>query len=233
MSDLSQYPITERWPAQHPDRLQLYSLPTPNGVKLSIMLEEIGLPYEFHLVDIMKDDQKTPEFLSLNPNGKIPAILDPNGPGGKPLALFESGASLQYLAEKTGKLLPSDPTRRWETIQWVHFQMGGIGPMFGQVGFFHKFAGKDYEGKRPLQRYVAESKRLIGVVEARLKGRQWIMDDDYSIADISMLGWIRALVGFYGAGELVEFDQFKEVAAWLERTLKRPAVDRGLSIPKR
>jgi GST-like protein len=233
MSDLSQYPITERWPAQHPDRLQLYSLPTPNGVKLSIMLEEIGLPYEFHLVDIMKDDQKTPEFLSLNPNGKIPAILDPNGPGGKPLALFESGASLQYLAEKTGKLLPSDPTRRWETIQWVHFQMGGIGPMFGQVGFFHKFAGKDYEDKRPLQRYVTESKRLIGVVEARLKGRQWIMDDDYSIADISMLGWIRALVGFYGAGELVEFDQFKEVAAWLERTLKRPAVDRGLSIPKR
>jgi GST-like protein len=233
MSDLSQYPITERWPAQHPDRLQLYSLPTPNGVKLSIMLEEIGLPYEFHLVDIMKDDQKTPEFLSLNPNGKIPAILDPNGPGGKPLALFESGASLQYLAEKTGKLLPSDPTRRWETIQWVHFQMGGIGPMFGQVGFFHKFAGKDYEDKRPLQRYVTESKRLIGVVEARLKGRQWIMDDDYSIADISMLGWIRALVGFYGAGELVEFDQFKEVAAWLERTLKRPAVDRGLSIPTR
>jgi GST-like protein len=233
MSDLSQYPITERWPAQHPDRLQLYSLPTPNGVKLSIMLEEIGLPYEFHLVDIMKDDQKTPEFLSLNPNGKIPAILDPNGPGGKPLALFESGASLQYLAEKTGKLLPSDPTRRWETIQWVHFQMGGIGPMFGQVGFFHKFAGKDYEDKRPLQRYVTESKRLIGVVEARLKGRQWIMDDDYSIADISMLGWIRALVGFYGAGELVDFDQFKEVAASLERTLKRPAVDRGLSIPKR
>lgn len=197
------------------------------------MLEEIGLPYEFHLVDIMKDDQKTPEFLSLNPNGKIPAILDPNGPGGKPLALFESGASLQYLAEKTGKLLPSDPTRRWETIQWVHFQMGGIGPMFGQVGFFHKFAGKDYEDKRPLQRYVAESKRLIGVVEARSKGRQWIMDHDYSIADISMLGWIRALVGFYGAGEPVEFDQFKEVAAWLERTLKRPAVDRGLSIPKR
>ena len=151
MSDLSVFPITTRWPAQHPDRLQLYSLPTPNGVKVSIMLEEIVLPYEVHLVDFNKDDQKTPEFLSLNPNGKIPAIIDPNGPGGKPLGLFESGAILQYLAEKTGKLLPSDPARRWHTIQWVHFQMGGIGPMFGQVGFFHKFAGKEIADKRPLE----------------------------------------------------------------------------------
>ena len=157
MPDLSAFPITKRWPAQHPDRLQLYSLPTPNGVKVSIMLEEIGLPYEVHLVDFSKDDQKTPEFLSLNPNGKIPAILDPDGPGGKPLPLFESGAILQYLAEKTGKLLPQDPARRWQTIQWLHFQMGGIGPMFGQVGFFHKFAGKDFEDKRPLQRYVDRS----------------------------------------------------------------------------
>jgi GST-like protein len=233
MSNLSQFPITKRWPAQHPDRLQLYSLPTPNGVKVSIMLEEIGLPYEVHLVDFGKDDQKTPEFLSLNPNGKIPAILDPNGPGGKPLALFESGAILQYLAERSGKLLPADPNRRWETIQWVHFQMGGIGPMFGQVGFFHKFAGKDYEDKRPLQRYVAESKRLLGVLDTRLKGRQWIMDDEYTIADIASLGWVRNLNGFYGAGELVEFDQFRNVAAWLERGLKRPAVERGLNIPRR
>ena len=170
MPDLSAFPITTRWPAQHPDRLQLYSLPTPNGVKVSIMLEEIGLPYEVHLVDFNKDDQKTPEFLSLNPNGKIPAILDPDGPGGKPLPLFESGAILQYLAEKTGKLLPKDPARRWQTIQWLHFQMGGIGPMFGQVGFFHKFAGKDFEDKRPLQRYVAEAKRLLGVMEMHLAG---------------------------------------------------------------
>ncbi len=199
MSDLSAFPITKRWPAQHPDRLQLYSLPTPNGVKVSIMLEEIGLPYEVHLVDFNKDDQKTPEFLSLNPNGKIPAILDPDGPGGKPLGLFESGAILQYLAEKTGKLLPSDAARRWQTIQWVHFQMGGIGPMFGQVGFFHKFAGKDFPDKRPLERYVAESKRLLGVMETRLVERQWIMDDDFTIADISMLGWVRNLIGFYGA----------------------------------
>jgi GSH-dependent disulfide-bond oxidoreductase len=233
MPDLSAFPITRRWPAQHPDRLQLYSLPTPNGVKVSIMLEEIGLPYEVHLVDFNKDDQKTPEFLSLNPNGKIPAILDPDGPGGRPLPLFESGAILQYLAEKTGKLLPQDPARRWQTIQWLHFQMGGIGPMFGQVGFFHKFAGKDFEDKRPLQRYVIEAKRLLGVMETHLQDRQWFMDDEYTIADISMLGWVRNLVGFYGAREIVEFDSFKNVPAWLERGLARPAVQRGVNIPKR
>lgn len=233
MSDLSSFPISRRWPARHPELLQLYSLPTPNGVKVSIMLEEIGLPYEVHLVDFGKDDQKTTEFLSLNPNGKIPAILDPNGPGGRPLPLFESGAILQYLAEKTGKLLPQDAARRYQTIQWVHFQMGGIGPMFGQVGFFHKFAGKDFEDKRPRDRYVGEAKRLLGVMETHLAGRQWFMDEDYTIADISMLGWVRNLIGFYGAGDLVEFTQFKSVAAWLERGLARPAVERGLNIPKR
>ncbi|WP_024509874.1 glutathione S-transferase N-terminal domain-containing protein [Bradyrhizobium sp. ARR65] len=233
MSDLSAFPITKRWPPRHPDQLQLYSLPTPNGVKVSIMLEEIGLPYEVHLVDFNKDDQKTAEFLSLNPNGKIPAIIDPNGPGGQPLPLFESGAILQYLAEKTGKLLPGDPARRWQTIQWVHFQMGGIGPMFGQLGFFHKFAGKDIPDKRPLERYVNESRRLLGVIEQRLGGRQWIMDDEYTIADISMLGWVRNLIGFYGARELVEFDRLTHVPAWLERGLARPAVQRGLDIPKR
>ena len=233
MSGLSAFPITTRWPAKHPDRLQLYSLPTPNGVKVSIMLEEIGLPYEVHLVDFGKDDQKTPEFLSLNPNGKIPAILDPNGPGAAPLGLFESGAILQYLAEKTGSVLPSDAARRWQTIQWVHFQMGGIGPMFGQVGFFHKFAGKEFAEKRPLERYVAESKRLLGVLEARLAGRQWIMDDDYTIADIASLGWVRNLIGFYGARELVGFDDFANVSGWLDRGLARPAVQRGLEIPKR
>ena len=233
MSDLSSFPITRRWPANHPDRLQLYSLPTPNGVKVSIMLEEIGLPYEVHLVDFNKDDQKTAEFLSLNPNGKIPAILDPDGPGGQPLGLFESGAILQYLAEKTGRLLPSDAARRWQTIQWLHFQIGGIGPMFGQLGFFHKFAGKEIADKRPLERYVAESKRLLGVMETHLGGRQWFMDDDYTIADISMLGWVRNLIGFYGARELVGFADFGNVAAWLDRGLARPAVQRGLDIPKR
>jgi GST-like protein len=233
MTDLSDFPITRRWPAQHPERLQLYSVPTPNGVKVSIMLEEIGLPYEVHLVDFNKNDQKTPEFLSLNPNGKIPAMIDPNGPGGKPLPLFESGAILQYLAEKTGKLLPTDAARRWQTIQWLHFQMGGIGPMFGQVGFFHKFAGKEIADKRPLERYVNESKRLLGVIDSRLAGRQWIMDDEFTIADISMLGWVRNLIGFYGARELVAFDGFANVSSWLDRGLARPAVQRGLDIPKR
>ncbi len=233
MSDLSNFPVTKRWPAKHPDRLQLYSLPTPNGVKVSIMLEEIGLAYEPHLVDIGKNESWTPEFLSLNPNGKIPAILDPDGPGGAPLALFESGAILIYLAEKTGKLMPMDPARRYETIAWLMFQMGGVGPMFGQVGFFHKFAGREYDDKRPLQRYAAESRRLLGVIETRLAGREWIMDGEYTIADVSLLGWVRNLIGFYGARELVEFDALSRVPAWLERGLARPAVQRGLEIPRR
>jgi GST-like protein len=231
MSDLSAFPIAQRWPARHPDRIQLYSLPTPNGVKVSIALEELGLPYEAHLVNIMKNESWAPEFLALNPNGKIPAIIDPDGPGGKPLGLWESGAILLYLADKTGKLLPADPGRRYETIQWVFFQMASVGPMFGQVGFFHKFAGKAFEDKRPLERYRDESKRLLGVLETRLDGRQWIMDDEYTIADIALVGWVRNLVGFYEAGPLVEFDKLKHVPAWLERTVARPAVERGLSIP--
>jgi GST-like protein len=233
MSDLSAFPITARWPAAHPDRIQLYSLPTPNGVKVSIALEELDLPYEPHLVDIMKNESQVPEFLSLNPNGKIPAIIDPDGPGGKPIGLFESGAILLYLADKTGRLLPADPARRYEAIAWVFFQMASVGPMFGQVGFFHKFAGKQIEDKRPLERYRDESKRLLGVLETRLDGRQWIMDDDYSIADISLLGWVRNLVGFYGAGERVDYASLKHVPAWLDRALARPAVQRGLEIPKR
>jgi GSH-dependent disulfide-bond oxidoreductase len=233
MSDLSVFPITRRWPVQHPDRLQLYSLPTPNGVKVSIMLEEIGLRYEPHTINIGKNETFTPEYLSLNPNGKIPAIIDPDGPGGAPLGLFESGAILQYLAEKTGKLLPADAARRFETIQWVHFQMSAVGPMFGQVGYFYKFAGREIADKRPLERYVAESKRLLGVLERRLDGRQWIMDDAYTIADISLLGWVRNLIGFYGARDIVAFDSFGQVSAWLERGLARPAVQRGLEIPKR
>jgi len=232
MTDLSDFPITRRWPAEHPDRLQLYSLNTPNGVKVSIMLEETGLPYEPHLVDITKNETWTPEFLSLNPNGKIPAIIDPDGPGGRPLGLFESGAILLYLADKTGHLIPSDPALRWETVQWLFFQMAAIGPMFGQLGFFNRFAGRDYEDKRPLQRYVAESKRLLGVLETRLGGREWIMGD-YSLADVATIGWVRNLVTFYEARELVEFDSLREVPAWLERGLARPAVQRGLEIPKR
>ena len=233
MADLSGFPITRRWPAQHPDRIQLYSLNTPNGVKASIMLEETGLPYEAHLVDFAKDDQKSPEFVSLNPNGKIPAMIDPNGPDGEPLALFESGAILLYLAEKSGRFIPKDPAGRWHAIQWVMFQMGGVGPMFGQLGFFNKFAGKDYEDKRPRDRYVAESKRLLGVMDASLAGKTWFLGDDYTIADISMLGWVRNLIGFYEARDLVAFDDYPNVAAWLDRGLARPAVQRGLEIPSR
>lgn len=233
MADLSAFDITKRWPAKNPDILQLYSFPTPNGVKVSIMLEEIGLPYEAHTIKIGEDETWTPEFLSLNPNGKIPAILDPNGPDGKPFGLFESGAILQYLAEKSGKLLPADPARRMETIQWVYFQMAGLGPIFGQLGFFHKFAGKEIEDKRPLTRYVNESKRLLGVLETRLDGRDWIMGNEYSIADIAILGWVRNLIGFYEAGDLVAYDTLKNVPAWLERGLARPAVQRGLDIPAR
>src|SRR3954452_9008362 len=232
MSSLADFPIAKRWPARYPERLQLYSLPTPNGVKVLIMQEEIGMPYEPHTIDFNKDDQKTPEFLSLNPNGKIPAIIDPDGPGGQPLGLFESGAILEYLAEKTGKLVPADPARRWQAIQWVHFQMGGIGPMFGQVGFFHKFAGKDYEDKRPRDRYVAEAKRLLGVLEQQLASHAWIAGDDYTIADIATFPWIRGLVGFYGAGDLVRFSQFTNVQRALDAFLARPAVQRGLTIPK-
>lgn len=233
MPDLSAFPITRKWPAEHPDRLQLYSLPTPNGVKVSIMLEELGLPYEPHLVSFERNDQLSPEFLSLNPNNKIPAILDPNGPDGKPLALFESGAILVYLADKTDSLIAPGASGRYETLQWLMFQMGGIGPMFGQIGFFNKFAGKDYEDKRPLQRYVDESKRLLAVLDRHLEGRDWIMGERYTIADIATFPWIRNLVGFYEAGDLVGFENFQNVKRVLERFLARPAVQRGLTIPKR
>jgi GSH-dependent disulfide-bond oxidoreductase len=232
MPDLSAFAITRKWPAQHPDRLQLYSLPTPNGVKVSIFLEESGLPYEPHRVRFDANDQLTPEFLSLNPNNKIPAILDPNGPGGQPLALFESGAILIYLADKTGQFMHKDMAARYETIQWLMFQMGGIGPMFGQLGFFHKFAGKDYEDKRPRERYVAESKRLLGVLEQRLAHRAWIMGDDYSIADIATFPWVHNLIGFYGAGELVGIENFSNVKRVLAAFVARPAVIKGLTIPE-
>ena len=233
MPDLSSFAITRKWPARHPDRIQLYSLPTPNGVKASIMLEETGLPYEPHLVRFDANDQMSPEFLSLNPNNKIPALLDPNGPGGKPLPLFESGAILIYLADKSGQFMPADAAGRYETIQWLMFQMGGIGPMFGQLGFFCKFAGKDYEDKRPRDRYVAESKRLLGVLNQRLADRAWIAGDAYSIADIATFPWVNNLIGFYDAGGLVGISDFPNVTRALQAFMARPAVVRGLGIPKR
>jgi GSH-dependent disulfide-bond oxidoreductase len=233
MSKLDAFPITKKWPAQHPDRIQLYSLNTPNGVKASIMLEETGLPYEPHRVRFDANDQISAEFLSLNPNNKIPAIIDPNGPAGAPLPLFESGAILIYLADKSGTLLPKEGPGRYQTLQWLMFQMSGVGPMFGQVGFFSKFAGKDYEDKRPRDRYVAESKRLLGVIDRQLAGRTWIAGNEYSIADIATFPWINNLIGFYGAGELVGISQFTHVQRALKTFLARPAVIRGLEIPKR
>jgi GST-like protein len=232
MKKLEDFPVTRKWPARHPDRIQLYSLPTPNGVKVSIALEELQLPYEPHLVSFETHDQMSPEFLSLNPNNKIPAIIDPHGPGGEPLPLFESGAILVYLAEKTGRLMPTGAAR-YEALQWLMFQMGGIGPMFGQVGFFVKFAGREYEDKRARDRYVAEAKRLLAVLEKRLAGRAWILGDEYTIADVATFPWVRNLVGFYGAGELVEFDRYANVKRVLDAFVQRPAVQRGLAIPSR
>jgi GST-like protein len=229
MADLSNYLITTKYPAQHPDRLQLYSLATPNGVKVSVMLEETGLAYEPHKVRFDINDQMTPEFLALNPNNKIPAILDPDGPGGQPLPLFESGAILIYLADKTGKFLPREGAARYETIQWLMFQMGGIGPMFGQVGFFTKFAGKDFEDKRPRERYVSEAIRLLNVLDKRLADREWMMDE-YSIADMAVFPWVRGLVGFYAAGELVGISNFPHVTRALDAFVARPAVARGLAV---
>jgi len=231
MPQLSDFPITRKWPARHPDRIQLYSLPTPNGVKVSIMLEETGLPYEPHRVGFETNDQLSPQFLSLNPNNKIPAIIDPDGPGGRPLPLWESGAILTYLADKSGQLMPQDAAARYETLQWLMFQMGGVGPMFGQVGFFHKFAGREYEDKRPRDRYVAEARRLLQVLDRQLATRQWIMGDDYTIADIATFPWVRNLVGFYEAGQLVGFQDFAHVGRALAAFVARPAVARGLAIP--
>ena len=233
MSTLADFPITTKWPARHPDRIQLYSLPTPNGIKASLMLEETGLPYEAHLVDFQSNDQLSPEFMSLNPNNKIPALIDPDGPRGQPLALFESGAILIYLADKSGKFLPKQGAARYETIQWLMWQMGGVGPMFGQLGFFSKFAGKDYEDKRPRDRYLDETKRLLRVLNQRLEGRAWIMGDDYSIADMAVFPWVRALVGFYGVGELVGIADMPNVTRVLDDFMTRAAVIKAVDIPPR
>ena len=233
MTDLASFPITQKWPPLHPERLQLYSLPTPNGVKASVMLEEIELPYEPHLVDFATNDQLSAELLSLNPYGKIPAIIDPQGPGGEPLPLFESGAILIYLADKAGRFVLSAPAARYETLQWLMFQVGGIGPMFGQVGFFHKFAGREFADKRPRDRYVAEAQRLLRVLNLRLEGRSWLMGNAYTIADMAVFPWVRNLIGFYGAGELVGMADFPNVTRALDAFLARPAVARGLSVPRK
>ena len=231
MTRFASYSITDKWPASDPSVIQLYSFPTPNGVKASIMLEETGLPYEAHLVTLADADVKSSEFLSLNPNNKIPAIIDPNGPDGKPLGLFESGAILLYLAEKSGKFLGQSAADKHRITQWLMFQMGGVGPMFGQLGFFHKFAGSEIEDPRPRERYVNEAKRLLNVVDSQLAGQEWIAGE-FSIADIALAPWLNALE-FYGAKEIVGFDEYKNVAAYIDRFMDRPAVQRGRSIPAR
>jgi GST-like protein len=231
MTDLTRFAITRKWPARHPERLQLYSLPTPNGVKVSILLEELGLPYEAHRISFDSNDQLSPEFVATFPNNKIPAIVDPDGPGGEPIALFESGAILLYLASKHGRFLPQDLAARYQALQWLMWQMGGAGPMFGQLGFFHKFAGREWEDKRPRERYAAESRRLLGVLDRQLAGHEWIVGDEYTIADIAVFPWVRNLIGFYGAGELVGFDDFRAVARALDAFTARPAVARGLLVP--
>ena len=232
MTDLSAFPITRRWPPRTPGAIQLYGFPTPNGVKVSIALEELGLPYDAHTVSFARNDQHTPEFLSLNPNNKIPAIIDPDGPGGKPLPLFESGAILIYLAEKTGRLMPTEPAGRYEVLQWLMFQMGGVGPMFGQLGYFYHGAGKELEDRIAIERYAAETKRLLGVLEGRLAGRTWVTDD-YSIADIALAPWCRVVRDVYKAGALVGWDGLRHVPAWLDRFLARSAVQHGLVQPPR
>ncbi|MEL7099801.1 MAG: glutathione binding-like protein [Pseudomonadota bacterium] len=231
MADLSAFPITQKWAPKDPSVLQLYSFPTPNGVKASIALEEMAIPYEAHLVMLADADVKSPEFLSLNPNNKIPAIIDPDGPGGAPIGLFESGAILIYLAEKSGKLMGSDAAQRAETIQWLMFQMGGLGPMLGQLGFFYKFAGAEIEDKRPQERYIGEAKRLLAVLEKELTGKDWITGE-YSIADIAIAPWLGALE-FYGAREVLGWSDHTNLVAYLERFMARPAVQKGRNIPPR
>ena len=222
--------ISDRWPAKHADMLQLYSLATPNGQKVSVMLEELGLDYEAHTINIMEDDQFTEEFKQFSPNSKIPAIMDPNGPNGRPVRMMESGAILLYLAEKTGRFIPADPIERNECIQWLFFQMASIGPMFGQFGHFFKFAREACKDPYPVERYSKEARRLMGVLEDRLKDRNFIMGDDYTIADIATFTWVRCLGGFYEGADHLKLDEFRSVNAWLDRCLSRPAVQRGLEV---
>ena len=231
MTDLSSFPVTQKWTPENPNVIQLFSFPTPNGVKVSIALEELGLPYEAHLVTLSDADVKSPEFLSLNPNNKIPAIIDPNGPDGTPVGLWESGAILIYLAEKAGKLMGSTATEKAKIIQWLKFQMGGLGPMFGQLGYFYKFAGSQIEDTHARDRYIGEAKRLLAVVEKELEGKDWIAGA-FSIADIALAPWLNAL-DFYGAKEVTGFNDLKNVPAYVERFYARPAVEKAKNIPPR
>ncbi len=223
------FAITKRWPPANPEIIQLYSRATPNGLKISIALEEMGLDYEPHLVDFSAQEQHSPEFLSLNPNNKIPAIIDPNGPNGAPLGLFESGAILIYLAEKSGKLLSADPAAQYTTIQWVMFQIGGIGPMFGQLDHFMRGAGKDIDDMRPRQRFIEEAERLLSVLDQHLEGREYLVDE-FSIADIAVAPWLRIIKLSQEFMDVLDWNDLENVPAYLDRCLARPAVERGLNV---
>jgi GSH-dependent disulfide-bond oxidoreductase len=222
--------IFDRWPAKHPERIQLFSLSTPNGVKVSVALEELELPYEAHIVNIREGEQFTPEFISISPNSKIPAIVDPHGPGGKPIAMMESVAILLYLAEKAGRLLPVDPAERYECMQWLCFQVGHIGPMFGQFGHFYKYAADTCKDPYPVERYAHEARRLLGVLEHRLDGRDYIMGDVFTIADIAIFPWVVCLREFYLGGDRVGLDDFSVVNAWVQRCQTRPSYQRGKGV---
>ena len=222
-------PIEARWPIQDRSKIQLFSLNTPNGVKVSVALEELELPYEPHLVHIGKNDQFTPEFISISPNSKIPAIVDVNGPGGKPLALMESGAILIYLAEKAGRLIPSDPAQRFKCLQWLFFQVGHIGPMFGQFGHFFKYARDKCDHPYPLERYTNEAKRLLGVLDKQLSDREYLVEE-FSIADLATFPWVNALGMSYGAGDVLPVQEYPHVDAWLTRCKARPSYERGKDV---
>lgn len=228
MPDLADFAITRKWPADNPHVIQLYSYPTPNGVKASIALEELHLPYEPHLVPLGDDYVKSDEFLSLNPNNKIPAMIDPDGPDGQAIGLWESHVILTYLSEKTGQL-GGEGRKRWEVQTWLAWQVAGLGPMFGQMGHFVKLGGKDVEDPYPRERYIGESARLLGVLDRQLEGRDWVAGD-YSIADIAIAPWLNALE-FYGAKDMVGWDDHTNAVAYLARFNDRDAVAKGRNIP--
>ena len=221
MPTLAEFPITKRWPPRNPDAIQLYSLATPNGVKISIALEELGLPYDAHLVDFATNDQTSPEFLSLNPNNKIPAIIDPHGPDGQPLALFESGAILIYLAEKAGKLLPQ--ANRFQVLQWLMFQMGGVGPMLGQAHHFRIYAPEKIE--YGINRYTNEAKRLYGVMDKQLQSHDWIAGDEYSVADMAIFPWLRSW-----QNQGIDWADYPHLKIWFDRIAERPAVQKAVQV---
>ncbi len=212
------------------NKIQLYSLATPNGQKISIALEEMGLPYTPHTINIVKGDQFKPEFIQINPNSKIPAIVDPEGPGGSPISIMESGAILMYLAQKSGKFWPTDPRLQSEVLQWLFFQVGGVGPMFGQFGHFFKYAGDKCDHPYPLERYATESRRILGVLNTRLEGRTYLVGEQYTIADMATVPWVNAVNIFYKASDKLELDTFKNVIAWVQRVLDRPKTAAGMNV---